>query len=323
MDKQTLPALSAAERVAAAGRRPRGSGGGPPLPGRPEAADPRIAQTTRQLLATRREQRGLRAAWDAARGAGMRTPELETLQSHGDDLTQSAVAALLHYSPRQYRDWESGRVPVPVRMLGPLALLLGLDEQEVRWLRLISAPVPAASGGAEMAPPEVRALVHCVAAPAYLATAAWEIVEASPAYWQLFDWCPGERSVARAVLLRPQARAVLVEWERDWAGPLLDVIWTTYQVRRGDDALALLVEELLEDAGVRALWERRQAAGPRIRFHQVRGDPLQLNHPVHGLVRVTPLVATPEAVASAGMRLVTLLPERALTGCAAVPDSVT
>lgn len=73
--------------------------------------------------------------------------------------------------------------------------------------------------------------------------------------------------------------------------------------------MASLVEELLADEEVRALWDRRQTAGPSIRFHQGR-DSLQLDHSVHGLLQVTPLVVTPEAVAHAGMRLVMLLPEQ-------------
>ncbi|WP_340562324.1 MmyB family transcriptional regulator [Streptomyces sp. GSL17-111] len=274
------------------------------------ALDAGTARSVRELLRAHRAERTLEDAHRAAVELGLDPPSVEQLRGRrrSRGVSQQQVATLLRYTERRYWEWESGRERMPAPVAQRVIALLGVDERAARWLLELLHPLPVPVGEPD---PAWRALLHMVPAPAYLATVTtWEVVTANDAYHELFPWAAPwaprpEPSIVRAVLLRPEARDVLLRWREDWAVPLVNIVWSTYQVHRDDPALRALVDELLGCPESAALWASREARVAAPALHQGM-DRRGVRHPVKGEMEVVPLVSRPETLRSC--RMVVLAP---------------
>lgn len=264
----------------------------------------------RALLARYRRGRLLADAHQAAVSMGLRPPTLGQIRMRGEareGISQRELGALLGYTERQVRNWESGAAVPPPEVVRQLPAILGMDARGARWLRELAYPDPHATDPMD---PYWAGYVHQIQAPAFLATdVTWEVVVANDAYYRLFPWAAPwaerpEPSLLRAVVLRPEARDTLVRWRTDWAEPTVDMLWSTLQVYPRHTRLRALVDGVLQDPEARRLWEERESSRePRLN----QGVELRrVRHPEEGEQEVVLLISTPESLR--GYRLMVMAP---------------
>lgn len=137
-------------------------------------------------------------------------------------LRREEVAQLSGLSTTWYTWIEQGReVSVSPGALARLADILRLDRAERAYLFALAGKVdPAVSRGRDRGdvPGAVLASVETIVAPAYILDRTWTAVAWNTAAARLFvGWLddPGaDRNLLRYIFLRPEARRLIVDWER-------------------------------------------------------------------------------------------------------------
>ena len=197
-------------------------------------------------------------------------------------LRREEVAQLVGISTHSYARLEQGRAPVPGSILGTLARVLHLDDEQRDHLFEL-----AASGGCEprrrpaqrVHPHLRRILDELKATPALvlgrnLGILAWNPLAA--ALLTDFDRVPeNKRNYARLLFTDPAFRELYPDWRTN-ARTCVAHLRLEAAKRPGDPGLAALVGELsVADADFRQWWAGRQMTGLRMGTKRLR-------HPVVG-----------------------------------------
>jgi transcriptional regulator with XRE-family HTH domain len=283
------------------------------------------------LLQFCRRQRRLEEAWpvaaDFAAEHGYWVPPLETLWSRRQarqrergaapeaGVTQAQAAALVGRSLRTYVAWEQGTKAIPEEQVPMLAAVLGMTADQLILLYRLrfrrDPPPQLTEPDVELVHPAWRALLTDLPYPAYAADYAWNRLVENRWFFGFFPWAAPsapmpERNIVRLVL-RPESRERMIDWEARWAVPLVRQVWRAYQMHPDNRHLGALVAEIAADPGLRAIWRRREAP----ELPHLDTDIRAFVHPQRGLIRVALLVCRPDSLATSDYRIVCLRP---LTG---------
>lgn len=157
-------------------------------------------------------------------------------------LSQHQVDQLLHRTPGTYRRLESGAWPRPdTGFLRDVAMLFALDEQEwvslCRYAGIGDPPGPLTPRSGKEVPGVWQEAVDGMTHPAYITDASWELVTYNDEFSRLF---PGRRvptNTLRWMLLEPQGRAMLIDWENSWAPLVVPQLRAALATRPDDEVL--------------------------------------------------------------------------------------
>ncbi|MFI5793089.1 helix-turn-helix transcriptional regulator [Streptomyces sp. NPDC051677] len=197
-------------------------------------------------------------------------------------LRREEVAQLVGISTHSYARLEQGRAPVPRSMLGALARVLHLDDEQRDHLFEL-----AASGGREprrrpvqKAHPQLRRILdELTTTPAIVLGRRLDILAWNPLAAALltdFDRVPEkQRNYARLLFTDPAFRELCLDWRTN-ARACVAHLRLEAARHPGDPGLAVLVGELsVVDADFRQWWAGRQMTGLRMGTKRLR-------HPVVG-----------------------------------------
>lgn len=172
-------------------------------------------------------------------------------------LTQDDVARALGISKRWYRDLELGKpARYSARVLESVRDFLDLDadEWDAVW-RLACGRTPAALPQARIRPaPAVERFVEAQEWPALAYDDRWELLAFNSAAGRQLPWVHHESNVLSWVVTAAEARDQLVDWETDWAAPLLSQLQYLAELHADDAGLQALVRSVRADPLVRKLW---------------------------------------------------------------------
>ncbi|OIJ91721.1 helix-turn-helix domain-containing protein [Streptomyces colonosanans] len=181
----------------------------------------------------------------------------------GRGLTQKEVACLLGVSPKWYRNLELGKpLTYSKGFLESVRRLLKLDkdEWEAVW-RLTQerpgygpAPEPPAPG-ARPVPPAVRQFIDAQSWSAYAFDHRWDLLHCNAAALHDYPWMLYGTNVMSWVLTYPEARTQLVNWESDWALPMIAQLRYRVELWKDDLGLQKLVQTVISDPVARPLWD--------------------------------------------------------------------
>ncbi|GAA2431197.1 helix-turn-helix transcriptional regulator [Streptomyces mauvecolor] len=219
-------------------------------------------------------------------------------------LSQADVARLTGVSEGWYRALETGtRRDFSDAFLQAVADVLRLDEAERLTLFLgVSGRRPPEEHTAPSPPPAgVLDLLEVQNPhPAYLSDESWNVVAANATMAHWFPWVREPRpNLMRWVLLAPEARTQLLDWEDDFARVYLAMLRIAANRNPGSPHLRALIGDLLTDADCRRIWSDEHGVVEHPDGHRIR-----LRLPVHegAVVEVTSQVLLP--VASRDLRFV-------------------
>lgn len=271
----------------------------------------------RQLLVTCRKRLSVDSFPELRQRAGAR-------RRTQTGLTQEEVALVAGYSTRWYSNLERGVVDDPspsLEFLGTIAttLMMSHDERRLLFLYSLGHEPPTQAGTVRentVAVPGWKAIVEGLGVseiPAYLSNGNWDIDFYNRPFAELFpqgfgpDGCvvPGHGNVMRDALLNSEMREVLVDWEKDWATPLVSQLRSTLtkagNPREWDETLRDLVRDVSRDRATARIWFERLT--PRLSSD---GDVRRVIHPKHGMMTYQINTAEPHSMPQ--YRLVTFVP---------------
>jgi transcriptional regulator with XRE-family HTH domain len=212
------------------------------------------------------------------------TPEAAGLPGGGrrrtPGLRREEAAALAGLSPTWLSWLEQGReVGASPEALGRLARALHLTAAERGYLfELAGRRDPQAPAAPDAPAEELALVVDAISAPAYLLDRYWDAAAWNAPARALFDgWLGGaERNLVRYVLIDPDARRLIPDWE-ERAMRLLAEFRADFGRGRADPRMQALVDGLERDsAEFRRLW-----GAQAVTFRE--GGPRRLNHPELGV----------------------------------------
>jgi transcriptional regulator with XRE-family HTH domain len=228
-------------------------------------------------------------------------------------LRREEVAARAGVSVAWYTWLEQGRGGPPSdEVLERLSEALELDAnaREAMFLLAQRRPPPPKPASASLVTPALQRLLDSMpVSPAYLKTAAWDIVaQNAAAAAVLTDYTkvpPSERNALRRLFSSPEKRAFLVDWEADARYAV--AAFRIDAARAGDysEAAALASELLATSADFRRLWAENEMQGMRSGVKHIEhpfAGPLTLEHStfsVEGGNGLTLIVFTPASPADA------------------------
>jgi len=206
---------------------------------------------------------------------------------HG--LTQNEVARLLGVSTKWYRNLELGKpLAYSKGFLEGVRRILALSEDEWDTVWQLAHGWPAPVNGArdststdlrEIPPPPVRRFIEAQEWPAYLCDHRWNLVMHNRAASNHFPWMLYGTNVAVWTLAYPEARTQLIEWERDWALPMIAQLRLHAERWNDDFGLRSIIRTVQADPAIRRLWgsphlptiSRPSATGPRRLYLPLQG----------------------------------------------------
>jgi len=206
-------------------------------------------------------------------------------------LRREEVAALAGLSPSWYAYLEQGRdIQVSAQVADSLARVLGLDEEERRYLHLLAI---GRTGHREQLPGErtrlvLQDLVDAVdPVPAYAADKRGDMFvwnSAACTWFTDFDALPpGRCNMLLWILSDPVARERFVDWE-DEARDLIARFRATSAVGSDDPRIAELVGQILAlGPPVRRWWESHEVRGQTAHIRRLRHPQLGV-HDMHIVV---------------------------------------
>ncbi|MEV5900423.1 helix-turn-helix transcriptional regulator [Streptomyces sp. NPDC052127] len=197
-------------------------------------------------------------------------------------LRREEVAQLVGISTHSYARLEQGRAPAPRSVLGTLARVLHLDdEQRDHLFELAASPgrAPRRRPAQRVHPQLRRILDELQATPALVLGRHLDILAWNPLAAALltdFDRVPeNKRNYARLLFTDPAFRELCLDWRTN-ARTCVAHLRLEAAKRPGDPGLAALVGELsVADADFRQWWAGRQMTGLRMGTKRLR-------HPVVG-----------------------------------------
>jgi transcriptional regulator with XRE-family HTH domain len=225
-------------------------------------------------------------------------------------LRREEVARLAAISPTYYTFLEQGREVRPsVQVLDALAAALRLSAAERAHLHALARREPPAVAAPAAVSPALAALVARLDPhPAYVTGPRFDVLAWNAAVGLLWtDWGARpdeERNMLLWMFLDPEARAVMVEWDRE-AEALLGRFRVAHARHAGDPAFDALAARLQEESPeARAWWAAHAVAA-------LSSGRKRLRHPELGELELTHVVL--EHVDAPGQRLVAFtLPDDAV-----------
>jgi MmyB-like transcription regulator ligand binding domain/Helix-turn-helix domain len=219
-------------------------------------------------------------------------------------LSQQQVDLLLNRAIHTYHRLESGTYHnPPVGLLREVAQLFGFDEQEwvslCRYARDEDPPGPLRpSAGKEIAgmwQEAVEGILH----PAYITDASWDMLACNSPFTEMLPEGRVPANMMRYMLLSPDGRAILSDWETAWAPLLVPQLRAALVARPTDPVLREIEREVLADPLAAPLYE---AGGAVI---HPDGDERPIRHVKLGPGWLRMCAAQP--LASPGARLIILM----------------
>lgn len=219
-------------------------------------------------------------------------------------LTQSQIERLLNRADGVYQRLESGRYPnPPADLLQDVAQLLGMNEHEwgALWRYATGMEAPYSlhpNSGQKVSQVWIDALPY-FGDMAYINNESWELLGFNDLFARLFRDQKPPQNTMRWMLLDPDAREVLTDWENAWAPLVIPQMRAALATRPHDPILGAIEKDVLADPTVGPLY----TAVPDL-FVPLDGDERPLLHPDHGPGWVT--VCAAEPLGSPGARLIIL-----------------
>lgn len=179
----------------------------------------------------------------------------------GPGLTQSEVAHLLGVSTKWYRSLELGKPRTYSKQFLQAVrrvLKLNQEEWETVWRLTQGRPAPDTAPRpttVDAIPPSLRRFIDAQSWPAYLCNRRWDLLHYNSAALRDYPWILHGTNVMIWVLTYPEARTQLIDWERDWAIPMIAQLRYHAELWKEDFGLQTLVSEVLADPVARALWD--------------------------------------------------------------------
>jgi transcriptional regulator with XRE-family HTH domain len=140
-------------------------------------------------------------------------------------ITQEDVARRVGVSTRWYANLERGEPNAySAAFVDDVAATLQLSVDERAVLHLLATgqePEPPRAVPVGPAFASLRAVVNAQPWPAYVSDDAWDCHFSNQHHLQWFPHLRYERNIMRWPFLYKEARRQLVQWERDWARPML------------------------------------------------------------------------------------------------------
>ncbi|MGW8690218.1 helix-turn-helix domain-containing protein [[Kitasatospora] papulosa] len=249
-------------------------------------------------------------AW-RSRANPRRIPGLVSAGRRRDGLTQRDVARLTGVSERWYRELERGNeAQYSSDFLDRLSSALGLSPAERRalYLRAVGRPpalavVPEADRAADVDEVLLQRFLDGQAPnPAFATDLVWNVIGYNGPLVDWFPWVAHQANQMKWVLLEPEAREQLVNWEQDWARPLLGQIRYERAHHPEDEALRQLERDILVESPVaQEMWGRREMV------EHSHGDFRRLRLPYHQGREVAIRIVALRPMRSDHLRVVVLM----------------
>jgi len=184
--------------------------------------------------------------------------------SGGRGLTQAHVAHLVGVSTKWYRSLELGKPNSYSKdFLESVRRVLELteDEWEAVWQLTYGRPVPRSAPASpdptarQRVSSTVRRFIDAQGWPAYASNRRWDVLHCNAAALRDYPWMLHGANAMKWVLTYPEARIQLINWERDWATPMIAQLRYHAELWKDDLGLQALVETVRSDPRTRALWD--------------------------------------------------------------------
>ncbi|MEV0132612.1 helix-turn-helix domain-containing protein [Dactylosporangium sp. NPDC050688] len=222
-------------------------------------------------------------------------------------VSQEDVAHLIGVSTRWYANLERGEAgPYSIQFLDQVAAALRLSREERAVLYMLAAghepdrprAVPV---GDEFA--GLRAIVAAQPWPAYVSDDAWDCQFSNELHQSWFPHLQHEPNIMLWPFLYAEAKLQLVNWERDWARPMLAQLRAANARHPDNVRLQEIIRRVLAgSADARRIWEEKA----EVHLHP-DGDRRLMHVPHFKKPRVVEIIAL-TALRAAGFRLMMLIP---------------
>lgn len=194
-------------------------------------------------------------AWRMARDPRL-VPDPVPLRGHRTYLTQLDMALLLGVSERWYRALEKGEDRrYGAEMIAGIVRILGLSPRQAAALHHGTGHRPPEPVSATRPGPALLDLMHQQRCLSFITDRAWDVLAANAVAARHCPWLVRAGANVMTWVFSPDARYQLRDWERSWAGPLLEHLRLAWQRRPGDRRLDEVVREVRAMPGVAELWE--------------------------------------------------------------------
>ncbi|MEV6512926.1 helix-turn-helix domain-containing protein [Streptomyces sp. NPDC051642] len=176
-------------------------------------------------------------------------------------ITQEQVARLAGVSRRWYGSLEAGRpANYSDAFLQAVRRILDLDDEEwgivYRVTRGHAPAVAPVSHLGALLPDAFRAFIEESRTWAvYLNDYRWDVLAYNAKTLEYFPWMQYGLNVMEWALAWPEARTQLVNWEEDWAKPMMAQLRVHAEDWRTDERMRAVVEAVRVDPTARKLWD--------------------------------------------------------------------
>ncbi|MFG2210424.1 helix-turn-helix domain-containing protein [Streptomyces sp. NPDC048638] len=181
----------------------------------------------------------------------------------GGDLTQSQVADLCGVTRKWYGLLERGvQKNFSDEFLQAVRRVLGLSDEEwgIVYELVTGHPTPKRSSAPKSSRQQVPAAILEFVETlkpygAYLADHRWDVLAYNEQLICDYPWILHGDNVMEWILTYPEARAQLINWEKEWAKPMLAQLRLHSRTYKGDERLQEVIDTVLADPEALRLWE--------------------------------------------------------------------
>ncbi len=176
-------------------------------------------------------------------------------------ITQEETAKLAGVSKRWYGNLETGKPRnYSDAFLYAIRRILDLDLSEwdavYRITRGQAPPVDLGCGTSSALPDAIRTFVQDIKPwGAYLSDHRWDVLAYNEQLVDDYPWILHGANVMEWILTYPEARAQLINWETEWAMPMLAQLRLHAEQWSNDARLKEVIETVLTDPVARRLWD--------------------------------------------------------------------
>ncbi|MFE0929261.1 helix-turn-helix domain-containing protein [Streptomyces mutabilis] len=233
-------------------------------------------------------------------------------------VTQEEAARLTGVSRRWYNSLESGRsANYSDTFLQAVRRVLDLNDEEWHIVyRVTRGRVPAeapVSPLTALLPEPLRNLVEDSPTWAlYISDHRWDVLASNAKNLEIFPWMKYGINVMEWALTWPEARTQLIDWEEEWALPMIAQLRVHAEQYRNDERLRGVIRTVRGDPEARKLWDAPNL--PSL-THPASQQPRRLYLPRHGgkIFTVRFLAFTPMELPSC--RLIAITPTTPVVDC--------
>jgi hypothetical protein len=187
-----------------------------------------------------------------------------------EGLTHEHMTRLLGWPDHKYGYLERGKLArIGTDLLAPIARILHLDDHEWEAVVVYATGLPPAYPldprlGTAVPRPWERVL-RGIGEMAYINDVAWDVVAYNEPLTRMFPRREVPANTMRWMLLHPQARTTLADWEHSWLPLLVPQLRAAVAANPHNRTLALLQADARRDPLVRAAYETptTEYMGPR------------------------------------------------------------